>query len=44
MIQQQQSTGKQQITWNAEGLPTGMYFLTIATGGVTTTRTIAVVR
>ena len=32
LIQQQQSSGKQQITWNAGGLTPGMYIYTIQAG------------
>jgi hypothetical protein len=32
MIQRHQTTGKQQVSWNAEGLPSGMYFFTLKAG------------
>ena len=32
LIRQNQQQGKQQITWNAEGLPPGMYFFTLQAG------------
>ena len=31
-IQQSQSAGKQRINWNAEGLPSGMYYFTLQAG------------
>lgn len=32
LIQQNQSSGKQQITWNAEGLPSGIYYYRMQAG------------
>ena len=31
IIQQNQSAGKQQVLWNAEGLPAGVYFCVLKT-------------
>ena len=33
IIQQKQSSGKQQIVWNAEQFPSGMYYFTLQAGG-----------
>jgi len=32
VIQQNQSEGKQQVTWNAEGLPSGVYYYKMQAG------------
>lgn len=32
LIRQKQSQGKQQVVWNAEGLPSGIYFFTLKAG------------
>jgi len=41
VIEKKQAQGKQQITWNAEGLPAGVYFCVIKTNqGIETTKLI----
>jgi len=41
VIEKKQTQGKQQITWNAEGLPAGVYFCVIKTNqGIETTKLI----
>jgi len=44
LIRHHQQSGKQQITWNAEGLPPGMYFYTIQAGDQVATGKMVLVR
>ncbi len=44
LIRQYQSSGKQQVTWNAEGLPPGMYFFTLKAGEQVATGKMVLVR
>lgn len=41
---EQQQQGKQQVTWNAEGLPAGIYYFRLQTGGQVATGKMVLVR
>ena len=43
-IQQSQSAGKQRINWNAEGLPSGMYYFTLQAGEQVATGKMVLIR
>jgi hypothetical protein len=44
LIRQHQHSGKQQITWNAVGLPPGMYFFTLKAGDQVATGKMVLIR
>jgi hypothetical protein len=44
LINQQQQQGKHQVTWNAEGLPPGIYFYRLQAGEQSVTGKMVVIR
>ena len=44
IIQQKQSSGKQQVVWNAERFPSGMYYFTLQAGAQLTSGKMVVLR
>ena len=44
LIQQKQSSGKQQIVWNAKGLPSGVYYFRLQADGKVATGKLVLVR
>ncbi len=44
VIRQQQPSGKQQVIWNAEGLPTGVYYYRMEAGEQMTSGKMMLVR